>query len=183
MDAMDVAATQWINGLSGSSDILDWLMTAVSTVGVPLLVVSVLLQWWTPPVRSSLRHVLVAAGLSFLLGLGLNDLIALTVHRPMPYEVGVSVLIIPRSPDYAFPSDEATASFAIAAAFLIHGRTRRGFVFLVAAVLVAFSRVYIGDHYVSDVLGGAVTGFLAAWVVWSFYDRGTRLDRCLTRIF
>ena len=122
------------------------------------VVVAVALQWWVPRSDHPTRHVLVAAGLSFLLGLGYNQLVLLFVQRVRPYDGQITHLIIDRSADFSFPSDHATASFAIAAAFLLHGLPKRGFVFLAAAVLLAVSRVYIGTHYVGDVLGRGATG-------------------------
>jgi membrane-associated phospholipid phosphatase len=123
-----------------------------------------------------------SAGLSFLLGLGFNQLVLLFVQRVRPYDAQITHLIIDRSADFSFPSDHATASFAIAAAFLLHGLPKRGFVFLAAAVLLAVSRVYIGTHYVGDVLGGAVTGIVAAFVVWAAYREGSKLDRLVSSI-
>ena len=59
---------------------------------------------------------------------------------------------------------------------------RVGFGFLAAAALVTFSRVYIGTHYTSDVLGGALTGIIAAIVVRAAYREGTRIDRFIAGI-
>ena len=59
---------------------------------------------------------------------------------------------------------------------------RLGFWFLAAAALVMVSRVYVGTHYVSDVLGGALTGTIAAMAVRAFYREGTRADRLITGI-
>jgi undecaprenyl-diphosphatase len=179
---LDAAATHAINGFVGQIGLLDFLMIQFSAVGVPLLVLAVALQWWRGPDRPHNRHVLVAAGLSFLLGLAVNQLILLFVHRMRPYDGGVTHLLIDRSADPSFPSDHATATFAIAAAFLLHGMWRTGLWFLAAAVLVTISRVYIGTHYVSDVLGGAATGIVAAMLVRMFYLEGTRLDRFATSI-
>ena len=50
------------------------------------------------------------------------------------------------------------------------------------ALVIAVSRVYIGTHYVFDVMGGAATGILAAILVRLFYREGSRLDRLLTSI-
>ena len=52
----------------------------------------------------------------------------------------------------------------------------------VAALLVALSRVFIGTHYASDVLGGALTGAVAAMLVARLYQRGTRVDRFVTSV-
>jgi hypothetical protein len=98
---------------------------------------------------------LLRAWLSFLLGLAINQVILLLVHRIRPYDAGISHLLIALSADPSFPSDHATATFAIAAAFLLHGMRRVGFWFLAAALLVTVSRVYIGTHYVSDAWGSA----------------------------
>jgi undecaprenyl-diphosphatase len=179
---LDAAATRTINSFAGASAAVDFLMIQVSAIGVPLLVLAVAAQWWRGPDRSHNRHVLVATGLSFLLGLAINQLILLFVHRVRPYDGGISHLLISPSADPSFPSDHATATFAVAAAFLLHGMRRMGLWFLATAVLVAVSRVYIGTHYVSDVLGGAATGIAAATLIRRLYREGTRLDRLVTSI-
>lgn len=179
----DVTATEAVNSLAGHFYLLDVAMKWISFAGVPLLVALVACQWWRRVDRPHLRHVLVAAGLSFLVGLGLNQIILLMVHRPRPYVSGVSHLLIPPSADWSFPSDHATATMAIAAAFLLHSMTRAGLWFFAAAVLMMVSRVYVGTHYVTDVLGGTLTGFAGALVVWKLYQEGTRADRLITGLF
>ncbi|TIS89810.1 phosphatase PAP2 family protein [Mesorhizobium sp.] len=182
MYELDVAVTHAINSIAGTNAALDFLMIWVSAVGVPLIVLAVAGQWLRRTDRQQTRHVLLAAGFSFLLGLALNQLILLLVHRMRPYDAGVTHLLIAHSADPSFPSDHATATIAIAAAFLLHGMRRLGFWFLVAALLVTVSRVYIGTHYVSDVLGGALTGIVAALLVRALYREGTRADRLITSI-
>jgi undecaprenyl-diphosphatase len=179
---MDQAITRWINALAGSNVLLDSFMITATQFVVPLLVLLVALQWWSRRERVHVRHTCVAAGLSLVIGLGLNQIILLYVHRIRPYDAGVSHLIISRSGDWSFPSDHATAAFAIAASFLLHGMRKRALGFLVAALLVCASRVYVGTHYVTDVLGGVVTGIIAAAAVRSLYWEGTRADRFITKI-
>jgi len=53
---------------------------------------------------------------------------------------------------------------------------------LAVALLMIVSRVFVGTHYASDVLGGAVTGIIAAALVRLVYREGTRADRFLTSI-
>jgi undecaprenyl-diphosphatase len=182
MTSMDQAITQWINAPAGSNVLLDSMMTATTQFGVSFLVLLVVLQWWSKRERLHVRHACVAAGLSFLIGLGLNQIILLFVHRVRPYDAGISHLIVNRSADWSFPSDHATATFAIATAFLLHGIRRRALVFLAAALLVCVSRVYVGTHYAGDILSGAVTGVIAAGVMRSLYWEGTRVDRFVTRL-
>lgn len=179
---MDRIITAWLNGPAGGNALLDFIFTEASHVGVPLLIIIVLINWWSRHERPHVRHTCVAAGLSFFLGLGINQLILIFVHRLRPYDVGATHLIVGPSGDWSFPSDHSTATFAIAAAFLFHGLRRRGLTLLFAAFLVSVSRIYIGTHYVSDVLGGAATGILAAGVVRASFREGTRLDRFIVRI-
>ncbi len=182
MYELDVAVTQAINSLAGKSALIDFLMVWVSAIGVPVLVLTVAGQWWRKGDRPHTRHVLIAAGFSFLLGLALNQLILLFAHRMRPYDAGISHLLIAHSADPSFPSDHATATVAIAATFLLHGMRRTGVCFLAAAVLVMVSRVYIGTHYASDVLGGALTGVVGVLLVRALYWEGTRADRLITGI-
>jgi len=179
---MDQEITRWINAPAGSHAAVDMAMIAITQYGVPLLILLVVAQWWGRQDRLHLRHACVAAGLSFLIGLGLNQIVLLFVHRIRPYDAGISHLIIERSADWSFPSDHATAAFSIAAAFLLHGFKGRGSVFLVAALVICVSRVYVGTHYATDVLGGAATGILAAIAVRLLYWQGTKADRLITNI-
>jgi undecaprenyl-diphosphatase len=179
---MDQSITRWLNAQAGNNLLLDWLIIAVTQFGVPLLVLLVVVQWWGKSERIHVRHVCVAAGLSFLVGLCVNQVILLFLHRLRPYDADISHLIISGSSDWSFPSDHATAVFSIAASFLLHGFGRRGLAFLVAALVVCVSRVYVGTHYVSDVLGGASTGLVAAGVIRFLYWESTRADRIVTGI-
>lgn len=179
---LDETLTRLINAAAGKQGPFDQVMIWVSSLGVPILVALVALQWWRSWNRTFVRHVLVAAGVSFLLGLGLNQIILLFVHRIRPYDVGVTHLLIPPSADWSLPSDHATATMSIAAAFLLHRMWREGAFFLAAALLMMFARVYVGIHYAGDVLAGAMTGIVAALIVWKLYRPGTRLDRLITGI-
>ncbi len=81
------------------------------------------------------------------------------VERVRPCFVLADVrLLLPhqaRSP--SFPSSHAANSFA-AAVVLFHAGRRLGLAGLAIAALIAFSRVYVGVHYPSDVLAGAALG-------------------------
>jgi undecaprenyl-diphosphatase len=65
-----------------------------------------------------------------------------------------------RSP--SFPSNHAVNSFAVATV-LWSARPSLGWIGLVVAALISYSRIYVGVHYPSDVLGGALVGFSLGW--------------------
>ena len=146
------------------------------------MVLVVMLQWWSKEDRPHVRHAALASGLSFLFGLAINQAILLFIHRIRPYDAGISHLIIAPSADWSFPSDHATASISIVAAFALQRLPRRTMALFLLAFVVCWSRVYVGTHYVTDVLGGACTGVISAIVVWLLYREGTRFDRLVTSI-
>jgi membrane-associated phospholipid phosphatase len=72
---------------------------------------------------------------------------------------------------HSFPSGHVGASTAFFGVLLIT-RRRVGLVCLPIPVLIGFSRMYIGAHYLSDVVCAAVLGFLCALVVAHLMLRG-----------
>ncbi len=180
---MDVAITELINSLSGKNIIVDQFFILITKCGVPLMVLAVIFQWWGKRPREELRRTTIIAGLTFLLGLLIAQFILLFIHRIRPYDAGVSHLIIDKTVDWSFPSDHAIASTSIAFAFLINSFRKHALAFFCAAALVCFSRIYVGMHYVSDILGGAGLALLTAYAVNRFYLRGSRLDQWLVSWF
>jgi membrane-associated phospholipid phosphatase len=91
-----------------------------------------------------------------------NYLVKLVVRRPRPALEGLPPLGGAPS-SLSFPSAHATASFAVATAM-----TRvdpLGAVAFSLAVVLALGRPYLGMHYPSDVLAGAITGVVLGLVV------------------
>jgi undecaprenyl-diphosphatase len=71
---------------------------------------------------------------------------------------------------HSFPSGHVGASIAFFGVLLIK-RRRIGLACLPIPILIGFSRMYIGAHYLSDVVCAAVLGFLCALVVVQFVFR------------
>jgi undecaprenyl-diphosphatase len=113
------------------------------------------------------RRGVAAAGFGAVLALAIAQVIGRLWDRPRPYEAhpGDAHLLLPASPDPSFPSDHATAAFAIAVAITLRHR-KAGLLALALASLVAVARVALGTHYPTDVIGGAALGATAALVLW-----------------
>src|SRR3954451_2358587 len=91
--------------------------------------------------------------------------IARVVDRPRPFVAHPQIhLFLAHAPDPGFPSDHATAAFAIGAVLLLR-LGRWAIPVLLAAAALAVSRVLVGVHYPNDVLAGALLGSAAAVLV------------------
>lgn len=123
------------------------------------------------------RRAAVAAVASAGLGLLAAKVIAELVDRARPFvaEPHKVHLFAAHAPDPGFPSDHATAAFAIAVAIFLRKRAW-GWVALGLAAVLAVGRVGLGVHYPSDVLAGAALGAGAALILWAPPLR-QRLDR------
>jgi undecaprenyl-diphosphatase len=113
--------------------------------------------------RHRARRGAVAAGFSAAVALAIGQVLSVLVHRPRPFVADPSAvhLFARHAADAGFPSDHATASFAIAVAILLRSR-RWGYVTLAMAVVLSVGRVAMGFHYPSDVLAGAALGSATA---------------------
>ncbi len=76
---------------------------------------------------------------------------------------------------HAFPSGHAVASTAFFAV-LTFASWRIGLPCLVIPILIGFSRIYGGAHYLSDVICAAVLGILCALVVWRIVNRRSKAE-------
>jgi undecaprenyl-diphosphatase len=114
------------------------------------------------------RRATVAAVLSAGLGLTVAKVLSELVDRARPFvsdSHGVH-LFSAHAADPGFPSDHATASFAIATAIVLRKRGW-GIFALIAAAVLSVGRVAIGVHYPSDVIAGAALGAAAALCLWA----------------
>lgn len=114
------------------------------------------------------RRASVAAVLSAGLALAIGKVVSEAVDRARPFvaDPGAVHLFSRHAADAGFPSDHATAAFAIAVAIVLRKRAW-GIAALIAATVLSIGRVAIGVHYPSDVLAGAALGAAAALGLWA----------------
>jgi undecaprenyl-diphosphatase len=119
------------------------------------------------PRRMLAQRAAVAGGAAAAVALLVGHFVSAAVDRPRPFVAHAATIrpFLAHAPDPSFPSDHATAAFAIAMAVALRQRGW-GLVLLALAALVAAGRVFLGLHYPSDVLAGAALGSAVAVLLW-----------------
>src|SRR4051794_3897239 len=156
-----------VNDLARHTGWLHGAVLAYAGYGVvlfaALLLAGVLLR------RAAADRALAAAGwapLAVLLAVGLNQPLVSAFAEARPYTTHHDLLVLTtRSSDFSFPSDHAVMAGAAAAGLWLASRAL-GALATVAALVMAFSRVYIAAHYPWDVAAGLLIGALVALLGW-----------------
>lgn len=116
----------------------------------------------------------VGALMAMMLGLLITNLtLKGLVARPRPFlDVEGLLPLIPAPDPHSFPSGHTSAAFAAAAAWWkLAPRKWIKAGGAVLAVCMGLSRLYVGVHYPTDVLGGACVGLFCGWLAWKISTR------------
>jgi len=180
----------WINNLGGHVDFIDRIVSGMANdyfmlVAMCLVLVGLWFCARNPDERLRNQVAVLKAMASMGTASGFASIPIVTIvgnekyigtwihsvfNRPRPFEVfGTSVVhhfYMPHDP--SFPSNMAAAAFGLALAVWFMNR-RVGTWLMIMASLVCVSRIYVGIHYPSDILGGFVVAALAVGVIYFLF--------------
>lgn len=183
-EPLTVADTQlstWVH--ARESPLLNAAMFVVTSFGATLAVTCIAVTVGLYLLWRRRFYWLAAVVSSVFGGMLLNKLLKYAFHRPRPrFDDPILTLT-----SYSFPSGHtmiATVLYGVLAAYLLSKTESLGariLVILSASILIAlvgFSRIYLGAHYLSDVLAAMAEGLawlsLCLTVVYSVYHRPHR---------
>jgi undecaprenyl-diphosphatase len=168
LNSIDIALFHFING-SLCNLVFDFLMPFITDLNkqrIVLVFVAVILLWMLIRGRRHVRITAILLIITIVVSDQLNSsVIKYWLERPRPCHSLQNVhLLVSCGSGFSFPSSHAVNNFA-AALILAFFFPRTKWWFFGFAAIVAFSRVYVGVHYPSDVIGGAVIGLFCAGCV------------------
>ena len=98
------------------------------------------------------------------------NIIRAVFPRPRPFiENGVN-LLMSYSNEPSFPSGHAAFYFAISTVVYFHNK-KIGILLFLASALISISRVFVGIHWPSDILAGALVGIFSGWLVYKISQK------------
>jgi membrane-associated phospholipid phosphatase len=150
-----------INALARSTPWLQPLMAAYATEGGLMVFAGLMFAGWSTARRGTDLAAVAAAlwtPVGMLLALGINQPITAMFAERRPYMLYPDLLILAQhSLAPGFPSDHTVLAGAVAATLCLVNRAL-GWWAALAALVMAFARIYIAAAYPSDVLAGLLLG-------------------------
>lgn len=109
----------------------------------------------------------VSAGISRFI---LAEIIRWLWFRPRPFVAENFIPLITKSAaEASFPSGHASFYFALSTIVYFYNK-KAGILFFIASFLIALSRIFVGVHWPSDILAGAILGVATAWIIYRLFN-------------
>jgi undecaprenyl-diphosphatase len=184
----DLQIISYVNQLSQHSWALDKIIGALSRNDLLKGGVLVTILWWAwfkKEYRHSLdREHITSTLLSCIVAIALARALALTLpFRPRPlHEQGLHFLL-PYGSDLellngwsSFPSDHAVLFFTLSTGLLFVDRKMGVFALLYSILFISFPRIYLGLHYPTDIIAGAIIGITIALIANIYFVKNKNIQ-------
>lgn len=180
---MDIKILTWINENLHHSNVINYLfkfITLLGEMGIVWIVTGVILFFFKKTRKGGL-YIFIGLFVSLVI----NDLILKNIiARPRPFTVNedlknfIESIGIDLPTSYSFPSGHSFSSFACATMITCVFKKKGAYSYILAS-LIAFSRIFIGVHYLTDILAGALLGsaiaigvyYLCEYLIKKFWNK------------
>jgi undecaprenyl-diphosphatase len=163
------------NRIDFLNNFMIWI-TYTGTWFLVLIIMTTLFLW-----NEKKRKWIIPLWLSVLIAEAIVYLFKFLIFRERPFEA-LNLINLVQDSDSSFPSGHATAVFA-SLAVLYKEFPKFVWFWLSFAILVAFSRIYLGVHYLTDVATGAFIGLTIGLLVVFVFEKYKPLEKISKRFF
>lgn len=156
---MDVFLFQKINGLAGKWVCLDATGIFFAKYSGYILGGLILLLFF-----KNWKVIFQAFFAAIIARFGIVEIIRWLWERPRPFVENNVNLLLEHSGSASFPSGHAAFFLALSTAVYFYNK-KAGIGFFIASFLISLSRVFVGVHWPSDILAGALVGIFSGWII------------------
>lgn len=166
MDLIESYNRSLFLAINGGDSVSRWIVDLAVAVGDGFIyLIPPLLLWKWLWGDSRQRNFAIKAFAVAMLGVGLNQLIAVLWQHPRPFMLGLGHTWIVHAADSSFPSDHVTVLTSIGLSMFFGGATAVACLMLILALAVAWARVFLGVHFPLDMIGAVVVAGMSLGVV------------------
>ncbi|WP_026676264.1 undecaprenyl-diphosphatase [Fictibacillus gelatini] len=166
-----------INDLGGQYPAFNPVAVFLAENMLYVLILGMIVYWFTR--REKNRLMVFNAAAAAVIAEASGKMAGLIYSHNQPFASLPHVnKLIEHAVDNSFPSDHSILFFSICASFWLM-RRKEGWVWLILAICVAISRVWVGVHYPVDVLAGAFIGITSALFVYWIVPKLSFIQRLL----
>ena len=162
--------------------IFDNIMPIITHVGgfmVLVVVLIVIILYSHLKGKKTLRRLTILALIAFLCSDIVTAILKHIIREPRPFVSLDNVhLLISESDPLSFPSGHTTSTLSVVTFYVLNMKelARKHYrlidvALIIFAVVIPFSRMYVGVHYPGDVLAGAVIGIIGALIINKYKNR------------
>ncbi len=163
---MDLTLFHFINGFAHQSSLLDAFGIFLASY-LPYLLGIALVMMLLKDRKKNLHLVAESLVAGLFSRFAIKPLVTLFIERPRPFvALEIQPLISQSLSEYhaSFPSGHALFFFALATTVVLHDK-KMGLLLYLGALLMGIARIFVGVHWPSDILAGAVLGIGGAILI------------------
>ncbi|WP_243388004.1 undecaprenyl-diphosphatase [Bacillus kexueae] len=161
---LDTYLFRAINSCAKKSRPLDKSMIVTSNYGRYLYALVIIFLFFSKQSRKVSLHIAASSCLSLLA----TFLIKILSFKPRPFMTHRVHMLLPSKHDSTFPSKHAILAFSVSSTLLFSKRIL-GYCMTALSIITGISRIWVGHHYPSDIIGSALLGSLSSWVVNKYW--------------
>ena len=178
---LNIALFNLINAQSSASELTVKLAIILAEYVIYLVPVFLVATWLLEG-RDKKEMALKAVSVA-LISLGIAQIVVAIYPHPRPFMMGIGRTLIAHAPDASFPSDHVTLFSSIAITYLMGRYYTIGWILVVAGLLVAWSRVYLGVHFPFDMVGSIlISGMVAIAIQPVWKKAGPSITKIVIKI-
>ncbi|MGE8203226.1 undecaprenyl-diphosphatase [Heyndrickxia sp. NPDC080065] len=166
---MNIKIFKVINQFSGRCSPIDLLMILISNKIRYVYIFVLIFMWFRNDFYKKVSYnAVISSGIAWFI----YAMIKLFYFKPRPFVKHHVGILTPSKKDSSFPSKHTMLVFAISTSIFLYNRIL-GSIMLALSVLTGFSRIWVGHHYPSDIIGSAFVASTTSTILncWNFFNK------------